>query len=139
MHDAHIPRSDISRSPVRPFRQAQGPEALEGQAHGPSIFLGVLRSGVSLSNPEVLEGKKSFMQSTSPAEEWFAPCNAKLTVSEVTEQPSIRLKLLQHVLHGRAYLSVFVGSGYTIEFTLQMTSGISSVRGVLHLTLVQFV
>jgi len=32
--------------PIRPFRQAQGP----------SIFLGVLRSGVSLSNPEVLEG-----------------------------------------------------------------------------------
>ena len=30
------------------------------------------------------------MQSTSPAEEWFAPCNAKLTVSEVTEQPSTR-------------------------------------------------
>ncbi len=31
----------------RPFRQAQGP----------SIFLGVLRSGVSLSNPEALEGQ----------------------------------------------------------------------------------
>jgi len=27
------------------------------QAHGPSIFLGVLRSGVSLSNPEPLEGE----------------------------------------------------------------------------------
>jgi len=26
------------------------------QAHGPSIFLGVLRSGVSLSNPQVLDG-----------------------------------------------------------------------------------
>ncbi len=33
--------------PIRPFRQAQGP----------SIFLGVLRSGVSLSNPEALEGQ----------------------------------------------------------------------------------
>ncbi len=33
--------------PVRPIRQA----------HGPSIFLGVLRSGVSLSNPEALEGE----------------------------------------------------------------------------------
>ncbi len=54
------------------------------------------------------------MRSTSPAEEWFAPCNAKLTVSEVTEQPSIRLKLLQHALHGRAYLSFFVGSGLTL-------------------------
>ncbi len=32
---------------LRPFRQAQGP----------SIFLGVLRSGVSLSNPEALEGQ----------------------------------------------------------------------------------
>ena len=51
------------------------------------------------------------MQSTSLAEEWFAPCNAKLTVSAVTEQPSIRLELLQHALHGRAYLSFFVGSG----------------------------
>ncbi len=38
--------------PVRPIRQGHGPEALEGQAHGPSIFLGVLRSGVSLSNPD---------------------------------------------------------------------------------------
>ncbi len=51
------------------------------------------------------------MWSTSPAEEWFAPGNAKLTVSEVTEQLSIRLELLQHALHGRAYLSFFVGSG----------------------------
>ncbi len=38
---------DPDPSTHRPFRQAQGP----------SIFLGVLRSGVSLSNPEALEGQ----------------------------------------------------------------------------------
>ncbi len=54
------------------------------------------------------------MRSTSPAEEWFAPGNAKLTVSEVTEQPSIRLKLLQHALHGRANLSFFCRIGVKI-------------------------
>ncbi len=73
----------------------------------------MLRVMVRYSNHEVLEGKKSFMRSTSPAEEEFAPCNAELTVSEITEQPSIRLELLQHALHGRAYLSFFVGSGIT--------------------------
>ena len=44
------------------------------------------------------------MRSTSPAEEWIGPCIAKILVSEVTEQPSIRLKLLQLAFHGRAYL-----------------------------------
>ncbi len=35
-------QSCLCYKPVRPIRQA----------HGPSIFLGVLRSGVSLSNPD---------------------------------------------------------------------------------------
>ncbi len=48
-HSKHDPST---HRPIRPFRQAQGPEVLEGQAHGPSIFLGILRSGVSLSNPD---------------------------------------------------------------------------------------
>lgn len=54
------------------------------------------------------------MRSTSPAKEWFVPCNVKLTVSEAAEQPSIQLKLLQHALHGRKYYSYFVGSGLTL-------------------------
>ena len=46
-------------------------------------------------------------------EEWFTPCNPKLAVSEVTEPSPLSLKLSRHVLLGRAYLSVFVGSGLT--------------------------
>ncbi len=103
---SHQPRSDIIWLPIR---QAHG--------HDPSTMLRVM---VRYSNHEVLEGKKSFMRSTSPAEEWFGPCNAKLTVSEVTGQPSIRLKLLQHALHGRAYLSFFVGSGLIDVLPQQM-------------------
>ena len=83
-------------------RQAQG---------GEEDRTTMLRVMVRYSNHEVLEGMKSFMRSTSPAEEWFAPCNAKLTVSEVTEQPSTRLNLLQHALRGRAYLSFFSDRG----------------------------
>jgi len=47
-----VAKSCLYHEPVRPIRQAHGPEALEGQGHGPSIFLGVLRSGVSLSSPD---------------------------------------------------------------------------------------
>jgi len=51
------------------------------------------------------------MRSTSPVEEGIGPCNTKLPVSEVTEQPSIRLKPLQHALHGRACLSFLSDRG----------------------------
>ncbi len=82
------------------------------RAHGPDPST-MLRVMVRYSNHEVLEGKKSSMLSTRPVRRVVSPCKVKLTGSRVTEQPPIRLKLLQHALHSRAYLSFFVGSGST--------------------------
>ena len=54
------------------------------------------------------------MLSTKPGRRVVLPCKAKLTSSGVTEQPPIRLALLQYELHSCAYLSCFVGSGLAL-------------------------
>ena len=59
------------------------------------------------------KGRNHLCLAPDHAEKWFAPCNPKLTFSGVMDQLPPRLKLLQHAFHGRAHLSVFVGSGLT--------------------------
>ncbi len=52
----HVRRVLSFDLPVRPIRQAQGPEALEGQAQGPDPST-MLRVMVRYSNHEALEGE----------------------------------------------------------------------------------
>ncbi len=56
------------------------------QAHGPSIFLGVLRSGVSLSNPEVLEGSITHLKCSYGL--IIAETNASYQIERITTFPA---------------------------------------------------
>ncbi len=82
-------KSCLYHEPVRPIRQA----------HGPSILLGVLRSGVSLSNPEVLEGSANHHE-----------CSY--------EPRGIRVQFVQHQPKIAYALIIFVGSGLTSRSSL---------------------
>ncbi len=82
----------------------------------------MLRVMVRYSNHEVLEGKKSALMSLGSERKAVCTMNEQLTISKLTDLPSICRQLAQH-RHRIAYgLSIFVGSGLAADNHLEASA-----------------